>query len=83
MAGNIKGITISFRGDTSKLDKSLRQINNETRSIDKELNQVNKSLKFNPTNVELWRQKQQLLTQKVSETKEKLDLLKQAQAQMD
>lgn len=83
MAGNIKGITIEFRGDTSKLDKSLRQINNETRSIDKELNQVNKSLKFNPTNVELWRQKQQLLTQKVSETKEKLDLLKQAQAQMD
>lgn len=83
MAGNIKGICIEFRGDTSKLDKSLRQINNETRSIDKELNQVNKSLKFNPTNVELWRQKQQLLTQKVSETKEKLDLLKQAQAQMD
>ena len=53
MAGNIKGITISFRGDTTQLDKSLRQINNETRSIDKELNQVNKSLKFNPTNVEL------------------------------
>ncbi|MBR3279656.1 MAG: hypothetical protein IKG01_12270 [Lachnospiraceae bacterium] len=83
MAGNIKGITIEFRGDTSKLDKALRQVNNETRDIDKELNQVNKSLKFNPTNVELWRQKQQLLTQKVSETKEKLDLLKQAQAQMD
>lgn len=83
MAGNIKGITIEFRGDTSKLDKALRQVNNETRSIDKELNQVNKSLKFNPTNVELWRQKQQLLTQKVGETKEKLDLLKQAQSQMD
>ena len=83
MAGNIKGITIEFRGDTSKLDKALRQVNTETRSIDKELNQVNKSLKFNPTNVELWRQKQQLLTQKVSETKEKLDLLKQAQSQMD
>lgn len=83
MAGNIKGITIEFRGDTSKLDKALRQVNNETRDIDKELNQVNKSLKFNPTNVELWRQKQQLLTQKVSETKEKLDILKQAQAQMD
>lgn len=83
MAGNIKGITIEFRGDTTKLDKALRQVNNETRSIDKELRQVDKALKFNPTNVELWRQKQQLLTQKVSETKEKLDLLKQAQADMD
>ena len=83
MAGNIKGITIEFRGDTTKLDKALRQINNETRSLDKELKQVDKALKFNPTSVELWRQKQQLLTQKITETKSKLDALKQAQAQMD
>ena len=83
MAGNIKGITIEFRGDTTKLDKALRQINNETRNLDKELKQVDKALKFNPTSVELWRQKQQLLTQKVEETKAKLDTLKQAQAQMD
>lgn len=83
MAGNIKGITIEFRGDTTKLDKALRQVNQETRSIDKELRQVDNALKFNPTNVDLWRQKQQLLTQKVSETKEKLDLLKNAQQQMD
>ena len=83
MAGNIKGITIEFRGDTTKLDKALRQVNNETKSIDKELRAVNKSLKFNPTSVELWKQKQQLLTQKVNETKQKLDLLKQAQKKMD
>ena len=83
MAGNIKGITIEFRGDTTKLDKALRQINNETRAIDRELKQVDKALKFNPSNVELWRQKQQLLAQKISETNEKLKLLKDAQKQMD
>lgn len=83
MAGNIKGITIEFTGDTSKLDKSLREINKSTRAIDKELNQVNKALKFNPTSVELWRQKQTLLTQKVEETSKKLDILKQKQANMD
>lgn len=83
MAGNIKGITIEFNGDTTKLDKALRQINNETRTIDKELKQVDKALKFNPTSVELWRQKQQLLTQKIDETKNKLEVLKQAQAKMD
>lgn len=83
MAGNIKGITIEFRGDTTKLDEALRQINNETRKIDKELKNVDKALKFNPTNVELWRQKQQLLNQKISETKEKLTLLKNEQARMD
>lgn len=83
MSENIKGITISFRGDTTKLDKALRQVNNETRQIDKELKNVDKALKFNPTSVELWRQKQQLLTQKISETKDKLDLLKKQQQAMD
>lgn len=83
MAGNIKGITIEFRGDTTKLDKALRQINNETKKLDQELKKVDRALKFNPSKVELWRQKQQLLTQKITETKEKLDTLKQAQAQMD
>lgn len=83
MAGNIKGITIEFQGDTTKLDKALRQINNNTKSLDRELKQVDKALKFNPTSVELWRQKQQLLSQKVEETRKKLDALKQAQAQMD
>jgi phage-related minor tail protein len=83
MAGNIRGVTIEFRGDTTKLDKALRQVNNETKNIDKELRQVDKALKFNPTSVELWRQKQTLLTQKINETKDKLSLLKQQQAQMD
>ena len=83
MAGTIKGITIQFNGDTTKLDKALRSINNNTKSLDKELKQVNNALKFNPTSVELWAQKQTLLTQKVDETKKKLDVLKQAQAQMD
>ena len=83
MSGNIKGITIEFQGDTTKLDKALRQINNNTKSLDRELKQVDKALKFNPTSVELWRQKQQLLTQKVEETRKKLDALKQAQAKMD
>lgn len=82
-SGKIKGITIEFRGETTKLDKALRGVDKETRSIDKELRSVNKALKFNPTSVELWKQKQQLLTQKVNETKDKLDLLKKAQSQMD
>lgn len=83
MAGNIKGITIEFRGDTTSLDKALRKINSETKSIDRELKAVDKALKFNPSSVDLWRQKQELLKNKISETKEKLDLLKNAQKQMD
>ena len=83
MAGNIKGITIEFQGDTTKLDKALRQIKNSTKDIDAELRQVNKALKFNPTSVELWRQKQDLLKQKIKETENNLKELKNIQAQMD
>lgn len=83
MAGQIKGITIQFNGDTTKLDKALRDINKSTKSLDKELGQIDKALKFNPTNVDLWRQKQEVLNQKVAETKNKLDILKQAQKQLD
>ena len=83
MSGNIKGITIEFRGDTTSLDKSLRQVDKETRGIDSELKKVDKGLKFNPTSVELWRQKQTLLKDKINETAERLKTLKDAQKQMD
>ena len=83
MAGNIKGITIEFNGDTTKLDKALRQIKNSTKDIDNELKQVNKALKFNPTSVELWKQKQDLLRQKIKQTEDNLKQLKNIQAQMD
>ena len=83
MAGNIKGITISFRGDTTELSKALRQVDKETASIDSELKKVNNALRFNPTSVDLWRQKQTLLSQKISETSERLKTLKAAQKELD
>ena len=83
MAGNVKGITIEFRGDTTKLDKALRDIKNNTKDLDRELKSVDKALKFNPTSVELWRQKQDLLKAKIKETEKGLKELKNIQAQMD
>lgn len=83
MAGTIKGITIEFRGDTTSLDDALRKIKNETKGIDSNLRDVNRGLKFNPSSVELWRQKQNLLTQKLNETKEKVTLLKDTLKKVD
>lgn len=81
--GNIKGITIEFRGETTKLDAALKDVNKNTRSLDKELRAVNKDLKFNPTSIDLWRMKQNILKDKIKETSDKLDLLKRAQSEMD
>ena len=83
MAGNIKGVTIEFNGDTTKLEKSIREIDKGSRKLDKELRDVNKALKFNPKNIELWKQKQTILNQKVEETQKRLKLLKQQQKDMD
>lgn len=82
MAGNIKGITIEFAGETTKLDKALKDVNKKTRDIDAELKKVKNALKFNPTSVELWRQKQTLLNDKIKQTQDKLKMLKSAQKQM-
>lgn len=83
MAGDIKGITIEFRGNATPLQKAIRTVDSELKKTTKELSSVNKALKFNPTSVDLWRQKQQLLSEKVKETTDKLNALKAAQSQMD
>ena len=83
MAGNIKGITIEFSGNTTKLQKALREMNKETRETDKELRAINKALKFNPGNTQLLAQKQQLLGDKVQQTKTKLDALREAQRKFE
>ena len=81
--GNIKGITITFAGDTTRLDQALRKVKSSTKDIDSELKKVNSSLKFNPTNVTLWGQKQDLLKAKIEQTKKNLENLKNTQAQLD
>lgn len=83
MAGQIKGITIEFRGDTTQLDKALRKIKSDSKSVDAELKNVNRALKFNPKNTELLTQKQKLLKERVAQTTKSLDELKKIQAQMD
>lgn len=76
MAGNIKGITIEFDGDVSKLQNSLKKTNDSIKKVTKNLKDVDKSLKFNPGNTELITQKQRYLGEQVSETKKKLEALK-------
>ena len=85
MAGAIKGITIEFNGDTTKLDKALRTIRKDSKGVDSDLRAVNRALKFNPTSTELLRQKFTLLGQKVDATEKELkqfrDIEKQLKAQ--
>lgn len=78
MAGNIKGITIEFRGDTTQLSKAINQMRGESKSLDKELGYINKSLKFNPKNVDLMKQKLAVLRETSSKTDKDIKDLKKA-----
>ncbi len=78
----IKGLTVQISGDTSKLGTAVKEAEDKSKSLGRELADVNKLLKLDPENVDLLAQKQQILTDRVSATKEKLDILKEAEAQV-
>ena len=82
MAAKVRGITIELQGDTTGLTKSLNDVNKEIKSTQTQLKDVEKLLKLDPTNVELLRQKQELLSKAIAESKTKLDTLKQAEENM-
>lgn len=65
-SGAIKGITVEIGGDTTKLGKALEGSEKKSRSLQVELRQIEKMLKFDPTNVELLAQKQEVLTDRKS-----------------
>ena len=83
MAGYIKGITIEFGANTTKLNKALNNVNGKLNKTQAELKQVNRSLKFNPRNATLLKQKFDLLKQSVSQTEKKLQGLRAMQKRLD
>ncbi len=82
MGNRIKGITVEIGGDTTDLDKALRGVNSSITKTQSALNDVNKLLKLDPSNTVLVAQKQQLLSQAVSQTSDKLEALESAQEQV-
>lgn len=78
-----KGITIVFRGNEAPLKSAINKIRGEAKTLDKELGYIGKSLKFNPSSVALWSQKQKVLTQQIKDTSDRLTELKRIQANLD
>lgn len=83
MAGQIKGITIEFDGETTKLENALRKVKTQAGQLDSALRDVKYGLRFDPKNTELLSQKQTLLKQKIEATKTALTKLKDIQKQLD
>lgn len=79
----IKGIKVEIGGDTVGLQKALNEVDKSSKILNSELRQVNNALKFDPTNTTLLAQKQQILSEQVKNTSDKLQQLKSVQAQVE
>lgn len=78
----IKGITIELNGDSSGLQKALREVRKETKGFEKELSYIDNSLKFNPRNVDLLKQKIAVLNDATKAGEKNIAEMKKALQQM-
>lgn len=78
----IRGLTVEIGGDTTKLGAALKNVESKSKSLSGELSAINRLLKLDPTNTELLAQKQQVLSEAISATREKLAALKEAENQV-
>ena len=72
---NIKGITVEIGGDTTGLDKALKDTETNSKKAASELRSINKALE----NAVLWQQKQVVLNKALEESKKKLEILQTSQ----
>lgn len=78
----IKGITVEIGGDTTKLSRALAQVDKQSRALSSELSEINQALKMDPGNTELLAQKQLVLAKAVETTRQRLDMLREAEKQV-
>ena len=78
----IAGITIEIDGNTTKLNDALKSVDKQLASTQSQLKDVEKLLKLDPHNTELLAQKQKLLSDSITGTKDRLAELEKAQAEL-
>lgn len=83
MAKNrIKGITVEIGGDTTELQKSLKDVDKTLKSTQDNLKDINKLLKMDPSNTTLLKQKQEELSKAIAASKDRVKELKNALKEM-
>jgi len=80
MAGTkIRGITIELSADASGVQNALKDVNSTLRTTQSDLRDIEKLLKLDPTNTELLAQKQDALAKALDATRNKVEVLHQAE----
>ena len=79
----IQGITVEIGGDVSPLKKAIKAANDAAKDLQSELKGVESLLKMDPGNIDLLKQKEELLGKTIDGTKQKLEGLRKAKEQAD
>lgn len=83
MASTIKGITVKIAGETTDLQKALKNIQSSSRSLQAELKTINNQLKFDPDNTVLLTQKQDVLREQIKSSTSALQELNEVKEQVE
>lgn len=82
-AKSIKGITIEIAGDTTKLSKALKGVDDTSKELASNLKRVDKLLDMDPGNTELLVEKYEALSPAIALASAKLETLKEVQGQIE
>lgn len=77
MAETIKGLNIKLGLDATELNESLGKVRAELKEQQADLKAINQRLKYDSSNIDLWKNKQTKLNEVLDSTKRKLELQKQ------
>lgn len=80
---DVKGLTIKFSADTSKLEQDIKKVESASKKTASELKAIDRGLKFNPKSTTLLKQKFDALTRSVRQSETRLAQLKAKQKSMD
>lgn len=73
---SLKSLETEAKSAPNQMQQSLEGLNTKIKTTQTELKEIDKLLKLDPTNTELLQQKQRALSDEIGNTKEKLQLLK-------
>lgn len=79
---NLKSLENEAKNAPTQMQQSLDGLNAKINTTQTELKEIDKLLKLDPTNTELLQQKQRALSDEIGNTKEKLELLKNEEGEV-
>lgn len=77
MAETIKGLNIKLGLDSTELDEKLTALKGDLKEQQADLKAINNALRYDTSNVDLWKKKQATLNDTLNTTKKRLEVQKQ------